>query len=357
MITKIKMKNYKLFMDEVEYDLNSQMFSIIGSNSSGKSVLYVSLYAIKGIMQKRKALSEYYLPYAFCEKSKTMPCELGLDFIVDGVKYFYNIKFDSMNIISESLKCGDISIIRRENSTVKLLDKEYDIDVKSMGISSLYLFGLAMSFNDSKNNDASYSHIKTVNDFLEKIFVQLDSFSDFIMTIEKDISVRCDLQDERVAKLVQKVDSTVFSIFTEVALQQEIDRNKDMNDKVVKQTSNTMKNIKPLHYNYISLHKCEKSGKLYPIDYNFESNGVKQMFILAPQIWKVLDIGGMLFIDDLDASINPDIITSVVIPLFSNKEVNKKNAQLVFTVHNISLLQNEHLKDCVNIFDTKKLFN
>ena len=48
--------------------------------------------------------------------------------------------------------------------------------------------------------------------------------------------------------------------------------------------------------------------------------------------------GGTMVIDELDASLHPELIYGII-ELFQNPEVNKKGAQLIFNTHNPIYLQ------------------
>ena len=56
------------------------------------------------------------------------------------------------------------------------------------------------------------------------------------------------------------------------------------------------------------------------------------MFALYPLLQEVLETGGVLFVDELNARLHPLLVRSFVIT-FLNPETNKKHAQLIFTSH------------------------
>lgn len=71
-----------------------------------------------------------------------------------------------------------------------------------------------------------------------------------------------------------------------------------------------------------------------------ESSGTKKLFGLLPFIAKSLLKGTTLVIDELDAKIHP-ILLKYLIMTYSNMEKNKKGAQLIFTSHDLSTMNNE----------------
>jgi len=81
-----------------------------------------------------------------------------------------------------------------------------------------------------------------------------------------------------------------------------------------------------------------------PLDFlTEESAGTQQWFALSAPILDTLNGGKILFIDELDASLHP-ILSQYLISLFNSKEKNPKNAQLIFTTHDVSLLQEKLLR-------------
>lgn len=81
-------------------------------------------------------------------------------------------------------------------------------------------------------------------------------------------------------------------------------------------------------------------GSLYKRDIPFlamASDGTKKAFCLAGPIFRALQIGGAIFIDELSAKFHP-LLSLAIIQLFTSTETNPYNAQLIFTSHDASLL-------------------
>lgn len=68
-----------------------------------------------------------------------------------------------------------------------------------------------------------------------------------------------------------------------------------------------------------------------------ESDGTMRLLDLATQALSTLDSGGLLLVDEIDASLHP-LLTARLIELFQSKRVNRNNAQLLFTSHDAVLL-------------------
>ena len=71
-----------------------------------------------------------------------------------------------------------------------------------------------------------------------------------------------------------------------------------------------------------------------------ESSGTQKLFGLLPFIAKSLVAGTTLVIDELDAKIHPVLLRYVVM-LYNNMDINKNGAQLIFTSHDLSTMNND----------------
>lgn len=86
------------------------------------------------------------------------------------------------------------------------------------------------------------------------------------------------------------------------------------------------------------------SGQLKSLDYaTEESDGTKVVAALIGVCLWALETGKMLFVDELDRSLHPFILVSLI-RLFKSKRYNKTNAQLVFTAHDATPLEDELLR-------------
>jgi AAA15 family ATPase/GTPase len=69
----------------------------------------------------------------------------------------------------------------------------------------------------------------------------------------------------------------------------------------------------------------------------FESFGTIRFINLFPLILRTLTHGGVLIVDEFDASIHPTVLMNII-TIFHNDEININNAQLVFNTHSPILL-------------------
>ena len=76
-----------------------------------------------------------------------------------------------------------------------------------------------------------------------------------------------------------------------------------------------------------------------------ESNGTRRTFVLLEKILPVLEHGGVMVIDELDAGLHPDMVMALL-GLFTDTESNPHHAQIIFTSYLpdvMSVLQKEQI--------------
>lgn len=96
-------------------------------------------------------------------------------------------------------------------------------------------------------------------------------------------------------------------------------------------------------YKIDALHKMSDCDDFEAIPLKNESSGTLKMFALYPPLKEVLDNGGTLFVDELNARLHPLLVRNIILT-FLSPEINTNHAQMVFTTHDIWQLSNELLR-------------
>ena len=131
-------------------------------------------------------------------------------------------------------------------------------------------------------------------------------------------------EDENIRNDVLKY----FSSFDDSIVKFKVEEIKDDSDKI--------------HYNITSYH-TGTDGKLYGIPLREESAGTLKMLAMYDYIKDTLNNGGVFFVDELNARLHPLLVRNLLIT-FLNKEINKNNAQIIFTSHDPWTLENDLLR-------------
>ncbi|HMV55499.1 MAG TPA: ATP-binding protein [Rhodocyclaceae bacterium] len=96
------------------------------------------------------------------------------------------------------------------------------------------------------------------------------------------------------------------------------------------------------HLRVLAWHKQADSGEEVALDIGDESDGTQKLFEFSGGWLRALEWGATLLVDELDRSLHPHM-TRFLVGLFHSRK-NDKNAQLVFTTHDTTLLDSELLR-------------
>ena len=78
----------------------------------------------------------------------------------------------------------------------------------------------------------------------------------------------------------------------------------------------------------------------FELPFPVESDGTRKVFAALPVLMLALNQGRLVIIDELDAKLHPKLLR-YIISLFTNRDINKNGAQLLFTSHDMSTLKND----------------
>jgi energy-coupling factor transporter ATP-binding protein EcfA2 len=84
-------------------------------------------------------------------------------------------------------------------------------------------------------------------------------------------------------------------------------------------------------------------GGTVEFDLREESHGTQRLFWLAAPWLDILQKGRVLIVDEIDASLHP-VLLRFLVGLFHDPKVNTTNAQLIFTTHSTSLLDDRSIR-------------
>ena len=84
-------------------------------------------------------------------------------------------------------------------------------------------------------------------------------------------------------------------------------------------------------------HHLIGTEEMITFDLDEESNGTQRLFAFAAPMLHALDIGALMIVDELDCSLHPNL-TRKLIEFFQSPSENTHGAQLIFTTHDSTLL-------------------
>ena len=93
----------------------------------------------------------------------------------------------------------------------------------------------------------------------------------------------------------------------------------------------------------VTYHKNPKTKELLMTPLESESSGTLKMLTLYVDLKTVLDSGGTIFVDELDAKLHPLLIRYIII-MFHDEKMNPNHAQLIFSTQEIFTLDKDNFR-------------
>jgi hypothetical protein len=87
----------------------------------------------------------------------------------------------------------------------------------------------------------------------------------------------------------------------------------------------------------IELSHRDRDGEEHFLRLERESSGTRRLLLLMNAVFRALDQGSLLIIDELDASLHTQAAEQVLM-LFQDPKINEKGAQLIATTHDTNIL-------------------
>ena len=321
---------------------------IYGANASGKSNFILSLDVMRDIIvagsvdADTQNLKEMEL-YPFAHKSEIKPMKFMLDFVTQGFRYEYGFSLEvtpfmrgSRRIISEHLTCidrkgGRIALFSRDGQKVNINSEERAL--QRLNVEAPLLAKLEKRINDNLDDTELFLSRAFKGTISNDIADQVISFFDDNLMVISDFA-------ESKSKLAVSSEHEIENDY--YIWNKFIDSFAKLADAGPQQLSYRLKKTdskEPQNTELISIY--EHGGRHISIPAKFmESRGTIKMLDFLLPFMKVFEEGGVLVLDEFDASIHPEMIKGIL-AVFTNQELNKTGAQLIFTTHNPIFLNNQ----------------
>jgi AAA15 family ATPase/GTPase len=334
--------------------LNSSV--IYGANASGKSNIVKAMsFMSRIVLNKIKVIQSTdklpHDPFRLNSSTENASSTFEIVFFIDEVKYRYGFELDSKTIYSEWLYED------KKGKESKLFFRDQDIKdyVNPQKFKEGYLFF------DTKNLKIKVSPNQL---FIWKCDREEDSvisknilkwFSKFNMIDGLDhggyINYTMKKMEDSIFKqeminLVKTADIGIEDIRLEeddipLDIIEKMPFSDDLKEEILKEGGLKSVSLNTFHKKYDE-NNLEIGSQIFELD-NEESIGTRKFFKMSAPILNTLKEGKILVIDELDASLHP-VLTKHLIELFNDKNINTKNAQLIFTTHDTNLLKPQLFK-------------
>lgn len=318
---------------------------IYGANAAGKSNIIRAMLKMETIVRESASLSQEgdelpVTPFLFDEKTSSEPSEFEMVFIKEGIRYQYGFTATKTNILEEWL------IAFPKGRAQRWFSRIYDEKKKRAN----YKFGDSLTGKKSVWKSAT-----RVNALFLSTAVQLNSeqlkpvFNWFKENLRLSTVIGgwgpgytvslCDEEKgkDKILTFLNAADLNIHDIqigkekFDPDSLPDKIPDS--AKEEIIKQLKNKdIINIKTIHKT--------TTDKLIPLELDEESEGTQQVFSLAGPWLDVLENGYTLVIDELHNNLHPKLVKYLV-SLFHSNKTNPHNAQLIFTTHETSILNQD----------------
>ena len=360
MIIELRIKNCFSFSEQVVFSMKADMRSkrfatnlinvnqqnilkvagVYGPNNAGKTCLIKCINSLRNILLGRNPQIMHNL------FTRNSVCELGVTFSQDNCFYSYDIKYDAKEKIFIYEEFSELTYDQHGNEK-KNVWLSRDIEGETFLSESSELNDILSAF--SKNNLICYLVDVTKFKQLEQIKEIINNFAQKIEIVNmNNIPMKKTID---LLKNHNNLQTKVVDFIKNADIYMEdfayLDANKvnveaklteiGPDEKVLDIPENVMDRIR-----LVSVYRGLPVPSLL-----FDSTGTKKIAALASYVIEGLEEGKILIIDELDNSIHFKL-TRAIVAMFNN-ELNT-NTQLIFTVHDINLM------DCKRMFRKEQIW-
>ena len=315
--------------------------AIYGANAAGKSNFIRALGTMRSIVRESAKESQRgdklpVTPFRLSRASAEAPTEFEIVFVSEGVKYQYGFSLTNRQIMDEWLFAFPKG--RPQRWFIRAYDKEKADYV--WDFSSFFQGKKQLWKESTKANSLFLSTAVMLNS--EQLRPIYDWFNETLKVTgiggwgPSFTAELCKNEEEKndVLKFLKSADLDISDIALET---KKIDGNLLPDDMPIDLKQKLLSGLDGKELIDIkTIHKDSEGNDVF-FDLDDESDGTRKLFSFAGPWLDSLKHGKVLFIDELHDSLHPNMVKFLV-KLFNNKKTNPKNAQLVFTTHETSIL-------------------
>lgn len=348
---------------EIKENKYNKVSYIYGANGAGKSNFCKALLEIQKILilsplmasnnsqilemkpfKDQSGLSMNY--FKFAEGLENMPTKFGIEIVMDKIIYNYSFKILNGKVIEEILskknKRTEV-ILKRETSKYDDIVLKSEMSGFKNNISVVKENVLCLSMAAFLNNEFADKLVKAITSIR---IINMSSMSGLNNLSEEEYKNE---KIDKYLKVLKIADPTVKNIevsFTE--------KNVEKQKLEVDDFENRQLVIKNVSVDVTSTHNVFKNKEVtkevkLPF-LKIESNGTIRMLNILPVLINTLETGGILIIDEIENGLHPKLV-NLLVSYFYNKDINKLDAQLICTTHNVLLVEKQVRRDQVWIID------
>jgi hypothetical protein len=319
--------------------------AILGANAAGKSNLLRALNTMFWMIRTSATRVEDKLPYTpyMLGDAVGQPTTFQVVVLLDDVRYDYGFSFDGERILAEWLR----SWPRGRQRTLFTRDVE-TVDVWQFGDS---LTGANQALAKATRDDALlFSTARLLNhDVLGPIQQQFaslvtslssESFGGMLQPTLKAL-VDNPRREDQVRGLITHADLGIVDLA--IREEQVTEQHRETTRRLVEalRPDLTPEQLRAELSDAPLQAVLSHQGVSGEVDFPFawESTGTRNFFVLLGPVLERLTTGGVLVIDEIDASLHPRLVSELV-RLFQEPDRNPNQAQLILSTHDVTVMMN-----------------
>ncbi|WP_267273245.1 AAA family ATPase [Pseudomonas putida] len=336
MIYSFGARNFFSFKDDftISFEFNSKVpktvtlgkktstvLGIKGANASGKSNIlkalrFISSFASDSFSEEEDAgirIRSFF--------NSANPSDFYIDFLSEGIRYIYELSTTEDAVIREAIYkkvARKTLILERKNNTLKYRVSE---------LASLDL--ITLKSNASIIDTAKHYQIKDLGDDLRNI-------GNFLAKVRGNVG-SLGMFDDKTAYDHNKVSEYYFKNPSALEFTKNIIKNADLgiHDIVIHESVDETgkKKYFPVFHHDSDLDDIDSKW----LTYWHESDGTTALYRRLFLYNAILKKGGTLVLDELDTNWHPALLPRIL-DLFINPSTNPLDAQLIFTSHNLEIM-------------------
>ncbi len=370
MLVQVTVRNFKVFRSEAKLTLFASNYDkstreqenvfevpkfgfrllksavVYGANASGKTKLIDAVHFVKEFVLNSSKESQQgekidTEPFRLNMASASEPSMFEIVFIYEDEMYRYGFEVTQQEVVSEWLyhrpNTKEVEIFSRDRQNFDVHARSFkkgNLLVKeNMVRKNALMISVAAQFNDKLAQKvlAWFENFHQLSGLHEGGYVgysmgRIQDSKNKILSLLKE----ADIGIEDIS--LKKMDSGNLPESMPEKLK-EIIRKKIDEDK-----SEFFEGVKTFHKIYDE-NNFESGLEEFSLDED-ESSGTIKFFALIGPILSALETGGVLFMDEIDSKLHPNLVCKLI-ALFHSVWSNPRNAQLIFNTHNTNLLSAE----------------
>ena len=344
-----------------QFDGNAVRAAIVyGANAAGKSNFFKAFQVLRQMvvdsdkLKLDKAIPAYD-PFLLDAQSKKMPSIFEIEFVAnDQKRYFYELALDKYSVAKEELSFYPNN---RKTSRKAMIFSRISGEATNFGELYRGKRDFALNKNQLLLSQAGLSALPVLAEpyrFFATSMLNAPGYSsrfdqDLLEIAEEYLASNSEYM-EAVNSIIRAADTGINKIFVQ-NIEHQVNLPDDLPEEDrFKILERLKKRIKTSHPVYDS--GFEIGEEVF--DLSRESTGTIKLLGLAGFVVSAIADGSVIIMDELDKNLHP-LLTRMIIGMFQNPDLNKRNAQLIFSTHDVSLIDKELFRlDQIFITDKNK---